>query len=160
MSHYKEETERIKKAKSRTTSVELQIRYNFKLGYLMELRDDKDQGLRYYQSAYNDLQSIGPISANHYREIKGVSDWILLRICLLLTSQPLSSAKVKEAITIFKSHWLKYRVIRHNELYFEIWAWQVQQFAMFGQLMEGINASFYERKNKQTLPGFYYEVTD
>mmetsp|Transcript_9489 Transcript_9489/g.18316 ORF Transcript_9489/g.18316 Transcript_9489/m.18316 type:complete len:1030 (-) Transcript_9489:384-3473(-) len=156
--HYKDETERIKKAKNRTISVELQIRYNFKLGYLMELREDKEGGLRYYQIAYNDLQSISPISANHYREIKGVSDWILLRICLLLTSHSLAAAKVKEAIDMFKSHWLKYRVIRHNEVNFEIWAWQVQQFAMFAQLLEGVNANFYEKKNKLTLPGFYYET--
>jgi hypothetical protein len=158
LSHYKEEIDRIKKAKSRASSIELQIRFNFKLGYLMELREDKEGGLRYYQVAYNDLQGIAPISPSHYREIKGVSDWILVRICLQMTSPSLSVPRVKEAINLFKDHWLKYRIIRHNETHFEIWGWQVQMFSMFGQLLEGINAKFYEKRNQFTLPGFYYEV--
>jgi hypothetical protein len=158
LSHYKEEIDRIKKAKGRASSVELQIRFNFKLGYLMELREDKEGGLRYYQVAYNDLQGISPISPSHYREIKGVSDWILLRICLQLTSLSLAVPRVKEAINMYKDHWLKYRIIRHNETHFEIWGWQVQMFSMFGQLLEGVNAKFYEKRNKFTLPGFYYEV--
>jgi tetratricopeptide (TPR) repeat protein len=158
LSHYKEEIDRIKKSMTRATCVELQVRLNFKLGYLMELRTDKEMGLRYYQLAYNDLQNIEPISPNHYREVKGVSDWILLRICLLLTSLSLVESKVNEAIMLFQVHWLKYRVVRHNETPYENWAWQVQQFGMFGQLLEGLNANFYDRKNKLSLPGFYYEV--
>lgn len=80
ISHYKEEIERLKKLKGRAqrelsgSFIELQIKYNFKLGYMCELRQDREAAINHYKKAYFELQEMSSSDISHTEEIRTVAD--------------------------------------------------------------------------------------
>ena len=114
VNHYKEEIERLKKLKTRAQKeapgyIELQVRYNFKLGYYSELKLDKDAALAYYKRAYQNLQEMTWKSFIEFEEIRTVSDWTILRLYQVFLSVPYTEERMNEAITYFQRHFKKYR---------------------------------------------------
>jgi hypothetical protein len=104
MAHYKDEVDRYKKLKTKsyreTGWPEVQIRYNFKLGYLYEFRRDKDTALSYYKSGYKELREMQPSNITQANEIRFVGDWFLVRILILLL-QSVNENKFNEALEYF-----------------------------------------------------------
>lgn len=106
--HYKDDIYRYKKLKSRASKEialpEIAIRYEFKLGYLSELRQDTETAMNYYKKAYNALRAISPNEISYFEEIRAVADWVIYRLFCILLSKPAVHSKVKEAISMFKDN--------------------------------------------------------
>jgi hypothetical protein len=163
--HYKEEIERLKKLRSRASKEvmngngELPIRYNFKLGYISELRQDREGASNFYKKAYSELCSIGSTDVGHFLELRSVGDWIIYRQLCLQLSPPYNSIKVKEAVSIFKGHITKFRSHKfRSSLDFERYKWLCENYDRLGDLLEKLP---YEPKDHDNLwwnPGFYFQV--
>lgn len=164
INHYKDEIERLKKLKSRAHKelsgnyIELQIRYNFKLGYYSELRQDKEAALIFYKKSYKELQE-NALDSVQIEEKRGVADLILHRIQCILLTPPHMLGRLKEAISVFKVHITSYKMGKskiHSD--FDNWRWLSEHFSRFGGLLEKIPAEIYEKDNFWTHPGFYFKV--
>ena len=162
--HYKEEIERLKKLKTRAQKeapgyLELQVRYNFKLGYYSELRQDRESALAYYKRAYQNLQEMTWKSFTEFEEIRTVSDWTILRLYQVFLSVPFTDERITEAITYFQKHFKKYREVREIReplLEFTKWKWAAEQMGHFGKLLEQVPSELYKTENLWSLPGFYF----
>lgn len=162
--HYKEEIERLKKLKTRAQReapgyLELQVRYNFKLGYYSELRLDRESALAYYKRAYQNLQEMTWKSFTEFEEIRTVSDWTILRLYHVFLSVPYTEERISEAITYFQKHFKKYREIkeiREHLLEFTRWKWAAEQMGHFGKMLEQVPSELYKIANLWSLPGFYF----
>ncbi|CAG9311013.1 TRAPPC11 [Blepharisma stoltei] len=164
--HYKDEIERLKKLKSRAQKeisgnfIELQIRYNFKLGYLCELKQDKEAALNHYKKAYFELQEMGTNDISHAEEIRTVADWTAHRILSILLSPPQLISRLKEAITVFKNHLVQYKINKHKDIMsFEQWKWLSEQYGRFGTLIDNIPQEILEKDNFWTHPAFYFQTS-
>lgn len=165
INHYKDEIDRIKKLKSRAHKelsgnfAELQIRYNFKLGYYSELKQDKDTALNFYKKCYKELQESPLDPSVLQEEKKGVADLISHRIQCLLLSPPYLLVRLKEGISLFKSHLNLYKQAKSINLpNFEGFRWLSEHFSRFGGLVEKVPAEIYEKDNFWTHPGFYFQT--
>ena len=163
LAHYRDEIERIKKLKSKVqkelmgNTKTIEVRLDFKQGYLNELRQEKDSALNCYKKAYSALVKTSPVNLAHYEEIRTVADWTIYRIWCIHLSAPYLVTKLKEAVTLFKSHIAKYRNLKHKDvLLFERWKWLTDQFVRFGRLLENVPRNAYEVNNLWSHPGFYY----
>ncbi|OMJ78700.1 hypothetical protein SteCoe_21419 [Stentor coeruleus] len=182
ISHYKDEIDRLKKLKSRAHKelsgnfMEIQIRYNFKMGFYSELKQDKDLALNFYKKAYKELQDPTVNQIILLDEKRSVADLIVHRIqCVLLNlpnllsklvaNQALNSNekqllldRTKESIGLFKSHILTYKVSKNITCAFEYWKWLGEHFSRFGTLLESMPEEVYEKDNFWTHPGFYFQA--
>jgi len=162
--HYKEEIERLKKLKTRAQReapgyLELQVRYNFKLGYYSELRLDRESALAYYKRAYQNLQEMTWKSFTEFEEIRTVSDWTILRLYHVFLSVPYTDERISEAITYFQKHFKKYREVKeiHEPLLeFTRWKWAAEQMGHFGKMLEQVPSELYKIENLWSLPGFFF----
>lgn len=162
--HYKDEIERLKKLKTRAQKeapgyLELQVRYNFKLGYYSELRLDKDSALAYYKRAYQNLQEMTWKSFAEFEEIRTVSDWTILRLYQVFLSVPYTEERINEAINYFQKHFRRYRnvkEIREPMLQFTQWKWAAEQMGNFGKMLEQVPSELFNVSNLWALPGFYF----
>jgi hypothetical protein len=163
ITHYKDEIDRIKKLKSRAQKelsgnfIELHIRYNFKLGYYSELRQDKESALNFYKKSYKELQENSLEATTQIEERRSVADLIVHRMQCLLLSPPHLLGRLKEAISTFKSHVFIYKILQtKSSPQFELWKWLSEHFSRFGTLLEKVPAEIYEKDNFWTHPGFYF----
>jgi hypothetical protein len=163
LSHYKDEIDRIKKLKSRAHKElsgnysELQIRYNFKLGYYSELKQDKDTALNFYKKCYKEVQEEQLDPSVSSDEKRAVADLISHRIQCILLAPPHLLVRLKEAIALFKSHLTYYKLSKSSPT-FESFRWLSEHFSRFGSLVERIPPEVYEKDNFWTHPGFYYQT--
>lgn len=182
ISHYKDEIDRLKKLKSRAHKelsgnyMELQVRYNFKMGFYSELKQDKDLALIFYKKAYKELQDPTVNQVILLDEKRSVADLIVHRIQCVLLNLPILLNKLvanqaltisekqllldrtKESIGLFKSHISTYRISKNTSCVFEYWKWLGEHFSRFGTLLESMPEEVYEKDNFWTHPGFYFQA--
>lgn len=165
LSHYKDEIDRLKKLKSRAhkelsgTFMELQVRYNFKLGFFSELRQDKESALNFYKKCYKEIQDPSIDPSITLDEKRAVADLVIHRIQCILLSAPHLLVKLKEAIGTFKTHISMYKIPQAKiHPGFEIWKWLSEHFSRFGTLLESVPQEILEKDNYWTHPGFYFQV--
>lgn len=138
--YYKEEGRRIKARieKRNFSSVELSVRYCFKVAVYAEFRRDWPEALKFYEEGIRVLREMIGTStrlppAQRLVEIKAVADQFHFKISTLL----LHAGKVVEAITWFRKHIRSFeRVIGSPEVAFLHWEWFSRQFLVFGELIE------------------------
>ncbi|KAG2653470.1 trafficking protein particle complex subunit 11-like [Panicum virgatum] len=139
-SFYKEEGRRIKARieKRNFSSVELSIRYCFKVAVYAEFRRDWPEALKFYEEGVRVLREMIGTSmrlppTQRLVEIKAVAEQFHFKISTLL----LHAGKVVEAITWFRKHIRSYeRVVGTPEVAFLHWEWFSRQFLVFGELIE------------------------
>lgn len=137
---YKEEGRRIKARieKKNFASVELSIRYCFKVAIYAEFRRDWPEALKFYEEGVRVLREMIGTSTRlpptqRLVEIKAVAEQFHFKISTLL----LHAGKVVEAITWFRKHIKSYeRVVGTPEVAFLHWEWFSRQFLVFGELIE------------------------
>ncbi|KAK3158910.1 hypothetical protein QOZ80_2AG0143270 [Eleusine coracana subsp. coracana] len=142
---YKEEGRRIKARieKRNFASVELSIRYCFKVAVYAEFRRDWPEALKFYEEGVRVLREMIATSTRlpptqRLVEIKAVAEQFHFKISTLL----LHAGKVVEAITWFRKHTRSYeRVVGIPEVAFLHWEWFSRQFLVFGELLETTSAS-------------------
>lgn len=138
--YYRDEGRRIKTRveKKNTNSVELNIRYCFKVAVYAEFRRDWAEALRFYEDAYHTLREmIGTTTrlpaTQRLVEIKTVAEQLHFKISTLL----LHGGKVIEAVKWFRQHNASYRkLVGAPEVMFLHWEWMSRQFLVFSELLE------------------------
>lgn len=138
--YYKEEGRRIKARieKRNFSSVELSVRYCFKVAVYSEFRRDWPEALKFYEEGVRVLREMIGTSTRlpptqRLVEIKAVADQFHFKISTLL----LHAGKVVEAITWFRKHIRSFeRVVGSPEVAFLHWEWFSRQFLVFGELIE------------------------
>ncbi|XP_027345351.1 trafficking protein particle complex subunit 11 [Abrus precatorius] len=139
-SYYRDEGRRIKQRieKKNVNSVELIVRYCFKVAVYAEFRSDWAEALKFYEEAYHTLREIVGVTTRlpavqRLIEIKSISEQLHFKISTLL----LHSGKVTEAVTWFRQHKNAYkRLVGAPEAIFLHWEWMSRQFLVFGELLE------------------------
>ncbi|KAA8532099.1 hypothetical protein F0562_006759 [Nyssa sinensis] len=142
--YYRDEGRRIKMRLERKSfsSIELNIRYCFKVAVYAEFRRDWVEALRLYEDAYHVLREmIGTATRlpaiQRLVEIKTVAEQLHFKISTLL----LHGGKVIEAITWFRQHNASYRrLVGAPEVIFLHWEWLSRQFLVFAELLETSSA--------------------
>lgn len=138
--YYKEEGRRIKARieKRNFSSVELSVRYCFKVAVYAEFRRDWPEALKFYEEGVRVLREMIGTSTRlpptqRLVEIKAVADQFHFKISTLL----LHAGKVVEAIAWFRKHIRSFeRVVGSPEVAFLHWEWFSRQFLVFGELIE------------------------
>ncbi|KAK7360369.1 hypothetical protein VNO77_02357 [Canavalia gladiata] len=138
--YYKEEGRRIKQRieKKNVGSVELIVRYCFKVAVYAEFRTEWAEALKFYEEAYHTMREIVGVTTRlpavqRLLEIKSISEQLHFKISTLL----LHSGKVTEAVTWFRQHKNAYkRLVGAPEATFLHWEWMSRQFLVFGELLE------------------------
>ncbi|RVW29507.1 Trafficking protein particle complex subunit 11 [Vitis vinifera] len=155
--YYRDEGRRIKTRveKKNTNSVELNIRYCFKVAVYAEFRRDWAEALRFYEDAYHTLRERDPPwlawflcgqeaskddwddnklpATQRLVEIKTVAEQLHFKISTLL----LHGGKVIEAVKWFRQHNASYRkLVGAPEVMFLHWEWMSRQFLVFSELLE------------------------
>ncbi|KAL5208681.1 hypothetical protein ABZP36_033116 [Zizania latifolia] len=138
--YYKDEGRRIKARieKRNFSSVELSIRYCFKVAVYAEFRRDWPEALKFYEEGIRVLREMIGTSTRlpptqRLVEVKAIAEQIHFKISTLL----LHAGKVVEAITWFRKHIRSYeRVVGSPEVAFLHWEWFSRQFLVFGELIE------------------------
>lgn len=172
--YYKEEGRRIKARieKRNFSSVELSVRYCFKVAVYAEFRRDWPEALKFYEEGVRVLREMIGTSTRlpptqRLVEIKAVADQFHFKISTLL----LHAGKVVEAITWFRKHIRSFeRVVGSPEVAFLHWEWFSRQFLVFGELIETtsttvpdtISPRFGTADNALTewefQPAYYYQL--
>uniref|UniRef100_A0A5B7A4W4 Putative trafficking protein particle complex subunit 11 n=1 Tax=Davidia involucrata TaxID=16924 RepID=A0A5B7A4W4_DAVIN len=142
--YYRDEGRRIKTRLERksSSSIELNIRYCFKVAVYAEFRRDWVESLRLYEDAYHILREMIGTSTRlpviqRLVEIKTVAEQLHFKISTLL----LHGGKVIEAITWFRQHNAAYRrLVGAPEVVFLHWEWLSRQFLVFAELLETSSA--------------------
>ncbi|KAK9284885.1 hypothetical protein L1049_024066 [Liquidambar formosana] len=143
--YYKDEGRRIKTRieKKSFNSIELNIRYCFKVAVYAEFRRDWAEALRFYEDAYHTLREMIGTSTRlpviqRLVEIKTVAEQLHFKISTLL----LHGGKVIEAVTWFRQHNASYkRLVGAPEVIFLHWEWMSRQFLVFAELLETSSAT-------------------
>ncbi|KAJ1434079.1 Tetratricopeptide-like helical domain superfamily [Sesbania bispinosa] len=138
--YYREEGRRVKQRieKKNVSSVELIVRYCFKVAVYAEFRSDWAEALKFYEEAYHTLREIVGVTTRlpaiqRLVEIKSISEQLHFKISTLL----LHSGKVTEAVTWFRQHKNAYkRLVGAPEATFLHLEWMSRQFLVFGELLE------------------------
>ncbi|XP_057747323.1 uncharacterized protein LOC130966520 [Arachis stenosperma] len=137
--YYREEGRRIKQRieKKNVSSVELIVRYCFKVAVYAEFRSDWPEALKFYEEGYHTLREIVGVTRlpaiQRLVEIKYVSEQLNFKICTLL----LHSGKVTESVAWFRQHKNAYkRLVGTPEAIFLHWDWMSRQYLVFGELLE------------------------
>ncbi|KAF7809547.1 Trafficking protein particle complex subunit 11 [Senna tora] len=124
--------------KKSVNSVELVVRYCFKVAVYAEFRSDWAEALKFYEEAYHTLREIAGVSTKlsavqRLVEIKTIAEQLHFKISTLL----LLSGKVIEAVTWFRQHKNAYRkLVGAPEVIFLHWEWMSRQFLVFAELLE------------------------
>ncbi|KAG4951880.1 hypothetical protein JHK85_045747 [Glycine max] len=138
--YYREEGRRIKQRveKKNVSSVELIVRYCFKVAVYAEFRSDWTEAMKFYEEAYHTLREIVGVTTRlpavqRLVEIKSISEQLHFKISTML----LHSGKVTEAVTWFRQHMNAYkRLVGAPDGIFLHWEWMSRQFLVFGELLE------------------------
>ncbi|KAL5752309.1 hypothetical protein ACOSP7_022493 [Xanthoceras sorbifolium] len=143
--YYREEGRRIKTRieKKSYSSIDLNIRYCFKVAVFAEFRRDWVEALRFYEDAYHTVREMIGTSTRlppiqRLVEIKTVAEQLHFKISTLL----LHGGKLKEAVIWFRQHNASYRkLVGAPEVVFLHWEWMSRQFLVFAELLETSSAS-------------------
>ncbi|XP_063776770.1 trafficking protein particle complex subunit 11 [Pseudophryne corroboree] len=153
--YYYTEIRRIKAHKeflNKTTHQLLFVRHQFKIAFFSELKQDTQNALKNYRTAYNLVHELRAHETNML-EIKTMAGFINYKICRLCFQHntPL------DAIAQFRKHIdLCKKKIGSAELSFEHAAWMSKQFQAFGDLFdEAIKLGLTAIQTQN--PGFYYQ---
>ncbi|XP_069796522.1 trafficking protein particle complex subunit 11 isoform X3 [Narcine bancroftii] len=153
--YYYTEIRRVKSHKeflNKTTHQLLFVRHQFKTAFFSELKQDTQNALKNYRTAYNLVHELRAHETNML-EIKTMAGFINYKICRLCFQHnaPL------DAIAQFRKHVdLCKKKIGSAELAFEHTAWMTKQFQAFGDLFdEAIKLGLTAIQTQN--PGFYYQ---
>ncbi|OXB75240.1 UNVERIFIED_CONTAM: hypothetical protein H355_008654 [Colinus virginianus] len=153
--YYYTEIRRVKSHKeflNKTTHQLLFVRHQFKIAFFSELKQDTQNALKNYRTAYNLVHELRAHETNML-EIKTMAGFINYKICRLCFQHntPL------DAIAQFRKHIdLCKKKIGSAELAFEHAAWMSKQFQAFGDLFdEAIKLGLTAIQTQN--PGFYYQ---
>lgn len=153
--YYYTEIRRVKSHKeflNKTTHQLLFVRHQFKIAFFSELKQDTQNALKYYRTAYSLIHELRAHETNML-EIKTMAGFINYKICRLCFQHntPL------DAIAQFRKHIdLCKKKIGSAELAFEHSAWMSKQFQSFGELFdEAIKLGLTAIQTQN--PGFYYQ---
>ncbi|XP_030002129.1 trafficking protein particle complex subunit 11 [Sphaeramia orbicularis] len=153
--YYYTEIRRVKSHKeflNKTTHQLLFVRHQFKIAFFSELKQDTQNALKYYKTAYSLVHELRAHETNML-EIKTMAGFINYKICRLCFQHntPL------DAIAQFRKHIdLCKKKIGSAELAFEHAAWMSKQFQSFGELFdEAIKLGLTAIQTQN--PGFYYQ---
>ncbi|XP_056140033.1 trafficking protein particle complex subunit 11 [Lampris incognitus] len=153
--YYYTEIRRVKSHKeflNKTTHQLLFVRHQFKIAFFSELKQDTQNALKYYRTAYSLVHELRAHETN-ILEIKTMAGFINYKICRLCFQHntPL------DAIAQFRKHIdLCKKKIGSAELAFEHTAWMSKQFQSFGELFdEAIKLGLTAIQTQN--PGFYYQ---
>ncbi|CAM6085659.1 unnamed protein product [Calypogeia fissa] len=138
--YYRDEGRRVKLRLEKKTysSVELSVRYNFKVAVFAEFRRDWVTALKFYETAYSLLLEV---STTHMElqpvqrivELKAVAEQLHFKISTLL----LHSGKESEAVKWFRQHIALYKpIVGPPDGAFLHWGWVSKQFQVFAELLE------------------------
>ncbi|KAF7829082.1 trafficking protein particle complex subunit 11 [Senna tora] len=129
---------RLRIEKKSVSTVELIVRYCFKVAVYAEFRCDWAEALKFYEESYHTLREIVGVSTRlpavqRLIEIKSIAEHLHFKISTLL----LHSGRVTEAVTWFRQHKNSYRkLVGIPEAIFLHWEWMSRQFLVFGELLE------------------------
>lgn len=172
---YREEGRRIKlRLEKRTfSSIELSVRYNFKVAVYAEFRRDWVESLKSYETAYSLLQEIvtTPIELQPIQrlvELKAVAEQLHFKVSTLL----LHGGKEAEAVKWFRQHMTFYKcLVGPVEGSFMHWSWVSKQFLVLGDLLQNSLAKVVTPPQtssavlpespvteRELQPGYYYQV--
>ncbi|KAK7346263.1 hypothetical protein VNO80_20778 [Phaseolus coccineus] len=174
VAYYREEGRRIKQRieKKTVNSVELIVRYCFKVAVYAEFRSDWTEALKFYEEAYHTLREIVGVTTRlpavqRLVEIKTISEHLHFKISTLL----LHSGKVAEAVGWFRQHKNAYkRLVGAPDGVFLHWEWMSRQFLVFGELLEtsskitqgsspvGLSTSSKPMSEWEYYPAYYYQL--
>uniref|UniRef100_A0A5F8G8L2 Trafficking protein particle complex subunit 11 n=1 Tax=Monodelphis domestica TaxID=13616 RepID=A0A5F8G8L2_MONDO len=153
--YYYTEIRRVKSHKeflNKTTHQLLFVRHQFKIAFFSELKQDTQNALKNYRTAYNLVHELRAHETNML-EIKTMAGFINYKICRLCFQHntPL------DAIAQFRKHIdLCKKKVGSSELAFEHAAWMSKQFQAFGDLFdEAIKLGLTAIQTQN--PGFYYQ---
>uniref|UniRef100_A0A1A8LG96 Trafficking protein particle complex subunit 11 n=1 Tax=Nothobranchius pienaari TaxID=704102 RepID=A0A1A8LG96_9TELE len=153
--YYYTEIRRVKSHKeflNKTTHQLLFVRHQFKIAFFSELKQDTQNALKYYKTAYSLVHELR-VHETNMLEIKTMAGFINYKICRLCFQHntPL------DAIAQFRKHIdLCKKKIGCAELAFEHSAWMSKQFQSFGELFdEAIKLGLTAIQTQN--PGFYYQ---
>lgn len=153
--YYYTEIRRVKSHKeflNKTTHQLLFVRHQFKIAFFSELKQDTQNALKYYRTAYSLIHELRAHETNML-EIKTMAGFVNYKICRLCFQHntPL------DAIAQFRKHIdLCKKKIGSAELAFEHAAWMSKQFQSFGELFdEAIKLGLTAIQTQN--PGFYYQ---
>ncbi|XP_068181246.1 trafficking protein particle complex subunit 11 [Antennarius striatus] len=153
--YYYTEIRRVKSHKeflNKTTHQLLFVRHQFKIAFFSELKQDTQNALKYYRTAYGLIHELRAHETNML-EIKTMAGFINYKICRLCFQHntPL------DAIAQFRKHIdLCKKKVGCAELAFEHAAWMSKQFQSFGELFdEAIKLGLTAIQTQN--PGFYYQ---
>lgn len=143
--YYRDEGRRVKTRleKKSFSSIELNIRYSFKVAVYAEFRRDWVEALRMYEDAYRVLREMIGTSTRlpaiqRLVEIKMVVEQLHFKISTLL----LHGGKLTEAILWFRQHNASYsKLVGSPEVIFLHWEWLSRQFLVFAELLETSSAT-------------------
>ncbi|XP_053735696.1 trafficking protein particle complex subunit 11 [Synchiropus splendidus] len=153
--YYYTEIRRVKSHKeflNKTTHQLLFVRHQFKIAFFSELKQDTQNALKYYRTAYSLVHELR-VHETNMLEIKTMAGFINYKICRLCFQHntPL------DAIAQFRKHIdLCKKKIGSADLAFEHAAWMSKQFQSFGELFdEAIKLGLTAIQTQN--PGFYYQ---
>uniref|UniRef100_A0A8C4RKL2 Trafficking protein particle complex subunit 11 n=1 Tax=Erpetoichthys calabaricus TaxID=27687 RepID=A0A8C4RKL2_ERPCA len=153
--YYYTEIRKVKSHKeflNKTTHQLLFVRHQFKIAFFSELKQDTQNALKYYRTAYNLVHELRAHETNML-EIKNMAGFINYKICRLCFQHSIPL----EAIAQFRKHIdLCKKKIGSAELGFEHIAWMSKQFQSFGDLFdEAVKLGLTAIQTQN--PGFYYQ---
>ncbi|XP_047314909.1 trafficking protein particle complex subunit 11 isoform X2 [Impatiens glandulifera] len=160
--YYRDEGRKVKTRLERKSlsSVELSIRYCFKVAVYAEFRRDWPEALRMYEDAYQTLREmIGTTTKSPaiqwLIEIKTVAEQLHFKVSTLL----LHGGKLTEAITWFRQHHASYKkLVGAPEVSFLHWEWLSRQFLVFAELLE--TSLSYTQSISSPVPGTKDRLTE
>ncbi|KAI3450924.1 hypothetical protein Pfo_007589 [Paulownia fortunei] len=171
--YYRDEGRRIKVRleKKSFSSMELNVRYCFKVAVYAEFRRDWPEALKLYEDAYHALREMVGTSTRmppiqRLVEIKTIAEQLHFKMSTLL----LHGGKVVEAIAWFRQHTANYRrLVGAPEVNFIHWEWLSRQYLVFAQLLETSSANVLhvpsmvsvpaEKPTEwEFLPAYYYQL--
>lgn len=144
-SFYRDEGRRIKARIEKKTfsSLDLQVRYCFKVAVYAEFRRDWVEALRFYEDAYHALREMVATSTRlppiqRLLEIRTVAEHLHFKISTLL----LHGGKLIEAVKWFCQHIASYKnLVGPPKVIFLHWEWLSRQFSVFAELLDSSSIS-------------------
>ncbi|CAM8986690.1 unnamed protein product [Rhodiola kirilowii] len=156
--YYRDEGRRVRTRIERKGygSVEINIRYYFKVSVYAEFRRDWAEALRSYEDAYHTLREMVATSTRlpatqRLVELKTIAELLHFKISTLM----LHGGKVMEAVTWFRLHNTSYRrLVGSSDVAFLHWEWMSRQYLVFAELLETSAAM------NQAIPALVFGVAD
>jgi hypothetical protein len=146
---YKENIARIKKSKSDTEVAS--FRSKFKISFFNEILGNSSKVQKFLSQAYDLLPEIQQLDQYGDHEIRTLSDYVNLKLCLL----KISDKKVDMAIKQFLDHMKWYITLKGEpELIFEHYALIYRQYRVFGENLERVVLN---QQHSYGNPGYYFQ---